>query len=139
MTCTSEEQAPVDVTENVLRRVHKDHFDGTLRIPFRPAAFKPTESDQDGLSVYRERFVSPSEVASSGRIPGAYYVVRLAVQDLQRLNLSVVPTPGPLIGHAVIPELNRAFYQREKQRSKDLQLELCRLASRAIVHVPDIS
>ena len=128
----SEDQLPVELMEIVLRRIHKDYFDGTLRIPVRPAAFKPTESDQDGLSVYRERFVSPSEVAASGRTPGAYYVVRLAVRDLQRLNLSVVPTPGPLIGHAVMPELNRAFYQSEKQRSKDLQLELCRLASRAI-------
>jgi hypothetical protein len=135
----SEEQLPVDVTEYVLRRIHKDNFDATLRIPFRPASFKPTESDQDGLSVYRERFVSPFEVAATGRTPGAYYVVRLAVQDLQRLNLSVVPTPGPLPGHAVIPELNRGFYEKEKQRSRDLQLELSRLASQAIVHRPDIS
>jgi hypothetical protein len=135
----SEEQLPVDVTENVLRRIHKDHFDGSLRIPFRPAAFKPTESDRDGLSVFRERFVSPSEVASGGRTPGVYYVVRLAVQDLQRLDLSVLPTPGQLPGHAVIPELNRAFYENEKQRSKNLQLELCRLASRAIAHRPDVA
>jgi hypothetical protein len=134
-----EEQLPVDVMENVLRRIHKDHFDGSLRIPFRPAAFKPTESDSEGLSVYREQFVSPSEVASGGRTPGVYCVVRLAVQDLRELNLSVVPTPGPLPGHAVIPELNRGFYEAEKQRSKELQLELSRLASRAIVHRPDIS
>jgi hypothetical protein len=135
----SEEQLSVDVTEYVLRRIHKDHFDATLRIPFRPAAFKPTDSDRDGLSVYRERFVSPLDVAAAGRSPGAYYVVRLAVQDLQRLNLSVVATPGPLPGHAVIPELNRGFYEKEKQRSRDLQLELSRLASQAIVHRPDIS
>src|SRR5438876_2814776 len=117
----SEDQLPVELMEIVLRRIHKDHFDGTLRIPFRPAAFKPTESDQDGLSVYRERFVSPSEVAASGRTPGAYYVVRLAVRDLHRLNLSVVLTPGALLGHAAIPELIRAFYASEKQRSTDLQ------------------
>src|SRR5438876_8365420 len=66
----SEDQLPVELMEIVLRRIHKDYFDGTLRIPVRPAAFKPTESDQDGLSVYRERFVSPSEVAASGRTPG---------------------------------------------------------------------
>jgi hypothetical protein len=135
----SDEQLPVDLMENVLRRIHKDHFDGSLRIPFRPAAFKPTESDRDGLSVFRERFVSPCEVASGGRTPGVYFVVRLAVQDLRRLNLSVLPTPGPLPGHAVIPELNRPFYENEKQRSRDLQLELCRLASQAIVHRPDIA
>ena len=133
----SEEQLSVDVTEYVLRRIHKDHVDITLRIPFRPAAFKPTESDQDGLSVYRERFVSAAEVAAGGRTPGAYYVVRLAVQDLHRLHLSVVPAPGPLPGHAVIPQLNRAFYASDKQRSKNLQLELCRVASQAIVHRPD--
>jgi hypothetical protein len=133
----SDEQDPVDVQENVLRRIHRDHFDATLPIPIRPAAFKPTESDQDGLSVYRERFVSPAEVAASGRTPGAYYVVRLSVQDLHRLNLTVVPVPGPLRGHAVIPELNRTFYEKEKQRSKNLQLQLARLASQAVVHQPD--
>jgi hypothetical protein len=135
----SGEPQSVDVMEYVLRRIHKEHFDGTLAISFRPAAFKPTESDQDGLSVYRERFVSPSEVAAGGRTSGAYYVVRLAVQDLHRLSLSVVPTPGPLPGHAVILELNRAFYESNKNRSRDLQLELCRPASHAIVHRPDVS
>jgi hypothetical protein len=132
----SAEQDAVDVQEYVLRRIHKSNYDAQLRVAVKPVAFKPTESDEDGISVYRERFVAPAEVAAAGRTPGAYYVARLAVEALQALGITVVPTPGDLHGHAVLAELNRPFHEKEKQRSRELQLKLAELASQAIVYQP---
>jgi hypothetical protein len=132
------EQDPIDENEYVLRRIHKNNCDTRLPIPIQEVAFKPTESDVDGISVYREKYVSPAEVAAGGRTPEVYYVARLAVRALNALNLTVVPTPGDQKGHAVIPELNRSFYESEKQRSKKLQFQLAQLASQAIVHRPDV-
>jgi len=80
-----------------------------------------------------------AEVAADGRTPGSYFVARLAVSALKDLNLTVIPTPGDLPGHAVILELNRALYLRDKQRSKKLQFQLAQLASQAIVYRPAVS
>jgi hypothetical protein len=135
----SDEAAPVDADEFVLRRIHKSYFDSRLPLPIQPVAFKPTESDVDGLSVFRERFVSPAEVAAAGRTPGAYHVARLAVRDLQALRLTVVPSPGELPGHAVLAELNRAFYEQDRAGAKLLQAALAKLASQGIVHQPSPS
>src|SRR5438094_251516 len=110
----SAEQNPIVATEYVLRRVHKDHFDAHLPVPIMPVAFKPTESDVDGISVYHEQLISAAEVGRAGRTPGAYYVARLSVAALHALSLTVIPVPSDLPGHAVIPELNRALYAQDK-------------------------
>jgi hypothetical protein len=99
-------------------------------------AFKPTTDDEDGLSVYRERFVNPAAVAAAGRTPGAYYVVRVPMSALRQLNLTVVPVPADLPGHAVIPELNRKRYETDKASLKRIQLELAKLAAQALVLQP---
>lgn len=133
----SQEQDPVASTEYVLRRIHKSHFKDTLRTPILRLAFQPGKADSDGLSVYRELFVSAAEVAGMGRTPGAYYVARLAVAAIQALNLSVIADPqSGFPGHALIPELNLPAYQQDKPRLDPLQVELARLASLDIVHSP---
>ncbi len=65
-----------------------------------------------------------------------YYIARIAVQDLQRLGLTVVPEPEPNgpPGHTIIPELNWQAYQADKQRLKQVQVELAKLAGASIVH-----
>ena len=73
--------------------------------------------------------------------PGAcndYYVARIVVKDLHRLGLTVAPEPDPNgpVGHAIIPELSWQAYQADKQRLKQVQVELAKLASTAIVHQP---
>jgi hypothetical protein len=100
-------------------------------------AFQPNENDDTGVSVYRERFVTAAGTLAN--IPaekrGDYYVVRLAVRDVQLLGLTVVPEPDPHgpSGHAVVPELSWHAFQADKRRLKQIQIALAELASSAIV------
>jgi hypothetical protein len=52
--------------------------------------------------------------------------------------LTVVPEPDPNgpPGHAIIPELSWSAYQANKRRLKQVQVEMAKLASAAIVHPP---
>jgi len=136
----NEQLLPVEDSEFVYRRIHRSFYDPSLSVPIQLAAFRPNERDTTGLSVFRARFVQPGETLSS--IAEAkrndYLVVRIAVRDLIRLGLSVVPEPAPdgPAGHAIIPELRWDAYQTDKQRLKEILLELATLASREIVHRP---
>jgi len=131
------DQDSIAEDEYVLRRIHKQDYDSNLPIPVQRAAFIPTKADSEGISVYREKYVTAAQVAAAGRAPGSYYVARLSVRSLRALNLTVVPTEGALAGHAVIPELSRPLYERQKPRLKETQNELTVLASQAIVHKAD--
>jgi hypothetical protein len=125
--------------EFVLRRIHKNHVDPGPPPLLGFTGFRPTPEDTAGLSVYREKQISPALVAASGRKPGEYYVVRLSVRSLRQLGLTVVAaeqTEGPA-GHALIPELNLAACRQEKARLRELQVRLTELASQNIVHFPD--
>jgi hypothetical protein len=140
----NDELQPVGGDEFVLRRIPASFFTPGLPVPVQLLAFRPTERDTDGLSVFRERFTQhPADilcvVEESKR--GLYYVARLAVRDLSLLSLTVVPMPVPgLPGHAVIPELSWPNYQNKqnKVRLKDVQLQLAILAGRGIVHGPGL-
>ncbi len=127
---------PVDAGEFVYRRVHRSFVQTNLLIPIQAAAFRPNQHDTTGLSVFRARFVQPVATLV-GVEPGKrneYCVARLLVQDLHRLGLTVIPEPDGPPGHAVIPELSWQAYQANKQRLKQVQVELAKLASAAIVH-----
>lgn len=138
----SEDRDQVEDAESVLRRIHKIYYNTGAVTPVQPEAFRPTERDVDGLSVFRERFVSAAhvlaDVAEGKR--ASYFIARLAVRDLRALNFTVVPAPRmDLAGHAVIAELNWTSYQKDKPRLKELQAKLAQLASQGIVHRPDVS
>jgi hypothetical protein len=134
------EHQPVDEGEFVYRRIHRTYYQAGLPIPIQLAAFRPNPSDTTGLSVFRAAFVQPEDTLArlDASKRNEYYIARIAVGDLQRLGLSVVPEPDPNgpRGHAVIPELSWQAYQADKQRLKRVLLELARLASTAIVHTP---
>lgn len=135
-----DEQQSVDASEFVYRRIHRHHYQADLSIPIQRAAFCPNQNDTTGLSVFRAAFVQPvgTLVNIEADKRNNYYVARISVQDLNRLALTVVPEPdsnGPL-GHAIIPELSWQAYQADKQRLKQVQVELAKLASAAIVHQP---
>lgn len=132
-----DEQQPVDASEFVYRRIPRTYYQAGLPIPIHPAAFRPNSNDITGLSVFRATFVQPADTIEAGK-RNNYYVAQIAVQDLHRLGLTVVPEPDPNgpLGHAVIPELSWQAYQADKQRMKQIQLELAKLASAAIVHQP---
>jgi hypothetical protein len=136
-----DERDPVDDGEYVYRRVHRAFLDPKLPIPIQLPAFRPTANDATGLSIFRAGFLAtPQETLANVAADKAkdYYVARLAVRDLRKLGLTVVPDPvagGPL-GHAVIPELSWSAYQAQKQRWKPTLLDLAKLASADIVYSP---
>lgn len=134
----NEEHLPVDASEFVYRRIHRSFLDPALELRVQPAAFRPNENDRTGLSVFRARFVQPAgtlaNVLESKR--AEYVIARIAVEQLTRLGLTVIPEPdltGPP-GHAIIPELAWDAYNADKKRLKDIQHELALLASRDIVY-----
>jgi hypothetical protein len=135
-----DEHDPVEDSEFVYRRIHRTFFNPSLPIPIRPKAFGPNQNDTTGISVFRAGFVQPVDTLANIDPVKAkhYYVARLAVRDLRKLGLTVVPEPvpgGPL-GHATIPELSWTAYDAQKQHWKPILLELAKLASSDIVHRP---
>lgn len=135
-----DENAPVEDSEFVYRRIHPRFCNPNLALPVQRDAFRPTEEDATGLSVVRAHFARPVDtlaILEEARAK-AYYVARLAVRDLRNLGLTVVaePVPGGPPGHAVIPELSWQAYQAQKQHWKPLLVELAKLASADIVHQP---
>ncbi len=89
--------------------------------------------------AFREPFVSPADVANAGnRGPAGYYVVRLRAAEVTALGLSIVPDPrdDQLPGHALIPELSFQAMTKDKNKSKELQRKLAKLAGDGIVFEP---
>src|SRR5438445_10544529 len=97
------EQDPVGDDELVYRRIHPDFFDPNLPIPVQPRAFRPSQSDDTGLSLFRALFAQPQDTLPPHTTKSTpYYVARLAVRDVRGLRLNIVAEPlvgGPL-GHA---------------------------------------
>jgi hypothetical protein len=136
-----DENDPVDDSEFVYRRIHPNFFDPALPMPVQRDAFRPTENDTTGLSVFRASFARPADALANldSAKAKAYRVARLAVRDLRNLGLTVrpEPVPGGPTGHATIPELNWSGYQDRRLHWKSILVELAKLAGADIVHWPD--
>lgn len=104
-----EQDDPVTPDEYILRRVlnRNDYINWSLSEPVTKAALSPTREDAVGISVYRELFATPEQVAADGPSGDGYYVVRILAANIFNLGLSIVPNPlNPgLAGHCLIPEL----------------------------------
>jgi len=106
-----------------------------------PYAFKPHKKrDLDGMSFFREDFVTPEQVVEACTHPDGAYVARIKVSRLRRLGLAVQPDPDPNIlpGHTIVPGL-RYVEQRptpERRRIEDLSRQLAELASNGIAYSP---
>ena len=135
-----DESQPVEDGEFVYRRIHPRFYKAAAPVSILYEAFRPSRSDDAGLSVIRARFAQPEDCLR-GLDPataGGYAVARLSVSDLRRLGLTVQPDPvvtGPP-GHAIIPELSWDGYQANKVHRKPILFELAKLASGNIVHGP---
>jgi len=133
------DEEPVALDESVLRLIHFCYYKAGLSLTVQPAAFRPTDDDTDGISVFRSRFATPAQaltiVAEAKR--HLYCVASLPVSDLHSLSLSVKPAPIEQVqGHAVIPELNSQAYQQNRNQWKPVQERLALLASKNLVHFP---
>jgi hypothetical protein len=122
--CT--EARAVTPREWLLRRIpsNTQYYKRELAVPFQRVAFAPHESDTDGLSVFREMFVSPRYLALKTGAKPPYIVARIRACDFTPLKLSLQPSPDPdprePRGHTVIPELTYA----RRRATKDLQADL---------------
>ncbi len=124
----------------VLRLVHHIYYKADLPLPVQLEAFRPTDKDQDGLSVFLAEQATPEQALAV--VPQSkrhnYYIARILVSDLTRLGLSIHPSPiSEAPGHHVIPEINSTDYNRNSDSrvaGKILQRELARLAGQNIVH-----
>jgi len=107
-----------------------------------PLAFEPRSVDVDGISLFRQDFVTQEVLAKlSGHAHGVR-VARVTVNDCRKLHLSVKPSPDPNVppGHVVIPEM--PFIKKtpqtkvQKQEVKDLAQKLTQVASKMEVYSP---
>lgn len=133
----TDQQDPISPDEYVLRRIPKDknRYDPSLNEPVQRIAFEPSKWDIDGISVFRERFVSATDLAKAGTNNNGYCVARLSVSNLFALGLTIVPDPrdDQPPGHALIPELSISEMKQNKTKCKETQRELSKLAGRNII------
>lgn len=133
-----DERDPVDESEYVYRRIPRAYYDSHLPIAVQGQAFRPSQSDTTGLSVFRAAFAQPTDTlvnVDPAKVKD-YYVARISVGALKKLGLSVDPDvlPDGPSGHAIVPELSWPAYQANKQALKPVLVELAKLASTDIVH-----
>ena len=86
-----DEQQPVAEGEFVYRRIHRNYYQAGLPMPVAVAAFRPTDLDTTGLSVFREPFVKAVDVLAgiADDKKNNYYVARLAVSGISRSGIGV--------------------------------------------------
>ncbi|MBL8876406.1 MAG: hypothetical protein JNM86_11480 [Phycisphaerae bacterium] len=110
-----EQNDPIQSDEIILRRVQEDQMgSGNPRWPL-PDGFSPHRTnDGDGLSVYREKYHTPAQVAgfrTKGSKPT--WIARLRAKSITDLGLTLKPDPRESEdglparpGHALIVEMN---------------------------------
>lgn len=106
-----------------------------------PLAFKPSpKRDQDGMSFFREDFVTSQAVADASRHPQKARTTRITVVQLSQLELEVKADPDAkeLPGHAIVPEMRYRKNQsdQERQRTKDRSQRLAQFATKNGVYSP---
>ena len=111
------------------------------KLAVTPYAFEPHKKrDVDGMSFFREDFVTPRQVAEACRHPSGALVARIKVRRLRKLGFTVQPTPDPneLPGHVIVPELKHEQQRSasERRRIADLSRQLAELASNGIAYSP---
>jgi hypothetical protein len=129
---------PIQSVERVLRLIPKDWYKPGKPVPFGRVAFEPNRYDDDGISLYRERWVTPAQLDASRPKHGTYYVIRLKVQDIYGVGLTLRRNVGDLPGHVVIPELRLSSYKENKEILNPLIVQLATLAGRDIVFRPSL-
>lgn len=106
-----------------------------------PDAFEPAPDDVDGLSLFREDFVTKEHLASSSTHSNGVRVAHIVAKECTSLHLSLRPAPDPheLPGHVLIPEMpyvKTLKTKAEKRKVHDFAQQLAQIASRHKVYVP---
>ena len=107
-----------------------------------PLAFEPAKGDVDGISLFREDFVTKERLASVNRHPNGVRVARVRAKDCIGLNLSVKASPDPNVepGHCVIPEMpllpSNAQNKGRRRQITDNAQKLSQIASNNEIYTP---
>lgn len=107
-----------------------------------PYNFVPRKSDTDGLSFFREDFVTAHELVKKNSYVSGVRVGRITVQQLAELGLSAEAFPDAMqpAGHVVVPGLRfvekHLQSKEEKQKLKDLQQRLAQFATKNYIYTP---
>ncbi len=110
-----------------------------------PNAFEPRKVDCDGISLFREDFVTREYLASVSGHPCGVRVARVSARKCTELHLSLKPSPNASqpAGHVVIPEMSFVMETPQtpqtkalKRKIKDLAQALAQIASKNEVYVP---
>ena len=117
-------------SEWLLRRIPHDYFDAELASPIQRAAFRPTDRDVDGISLFREMHLSPKDLSSTGT-KAPYVVGRIRASEIERIGLTLLPTPDPTQppGHVSVPQLNTKSMKINKSESKEYQFALANVCT----------
>jgi hypothetical protein len=119
------ERDPIANNEWLLRRIptNAEYYRPDLPERLQRAAFAPNKQDTDGISFYRELFISRRHLAKhTGRKP-PYVVCRIRARQVPQ-GLTVIASPDPDLsqprGHCTIPQIS---YETRKT-TVELQIEL---------------
>ena len=120
---------PIDPKEWLLRRTPSDYYNSSSDVPFTRVAFRPHRYDVDGISLFREMFVSPKDISATGR-SAPYTVARIRALSINDAELKINATPDSRQppGHSSIPKLSIDEMKSNKPQSKEYQFALAKLA-----------
>ena len=126
-TALQSEYDPIGRDEWLLRRVpaKSNYHNPKLTPAFQRACFVPNENDTDGISLFREMFLSPRSLSKIGRKP-PYIVARVKASVFidGAMTLNSTPDPAEPPGHVSIPEISIARYKTNKHDTRELQMLL---------------
>jgi hypothetical protein len=119
------ESDPLTPNEWLLRRIpnNADYYKPAEPVPIQRVAFEPNKQDVDGLSFFREMFISPRELGlKTGRKP-PYIVARVRLKDIEANNIKIhaAPDSEQPAGHAVAPEITYAARKATKEAQRQLR------------------
>ena len=128
---------PVSPGEWLLRRFPQSHYDSTLLVPFLAAGFDASTSDGEGISLFREFFLSPRILSLHGNKP-PYVIGRVRARDVIELGLTIVPTPSEdsCPGHVSIPELRKMHRKTIDQKRQQRQFKEDLAERTALAYLP---
>ena len=139
------ENTPVFPNEVLLRTVPNSigFYTRTMQNwAINPIAFDPAPDDVDGISLFREDFVTPENLASINTHTNGVRVVRVTAKECTDLQLSLKPDPDGTQppGHVLIPEMTHIKKspqnKPQRQKIKDLAQELAQIASKNEIYTP---
>ncbi len=139
------ETTPVFPNEVLLRTVPNSigYYTKTMgNWAINPNAFEPAKDDVDGISLFREDFVSKEDLARMNTHSKGVHVARVIASECISLSLSLNPEPDPdgPPGHTVIPEMpfvkTGPQNKTQRQNIKDFAQKLAQIASKNKLYTP---